>query len=197
MPGAVKFLTPAQVNIPSNLNSMSTIRSTPTTFEFDEPVYLEANREYAVVLKAESTEYNVFVAKTYDFLVGSTEQRVRKQPTLGSMFTSQNGFTWTPDQDRDLMFKLYRAQFALSGSAVLNNSSVSKQLLENNPLQTDSDDPDRLRVYHPGHGFAKNDYVTITGLDSSTTYAGVIGTDIMGSRQITHVDHTGYTVNMD
>ena len=197
MPGAVKFLTPAQVNIPSNLNSMSTIRSTPTTFEFDEPVYLEANREYAVVLKAESTEYNVFVAKTYDFLVGSTEQRVRKQPTLGSMFTSQNGFTWTPDQDRDLMFKLYRAQFATSGSAVLNNSNVAKQLLENNPLQTDSDDPDRLRVYHPGHGFAKNDYVTISGLDSSTTYAGVIGTDIMGSRQITHVDHTGYTVNMD
>ena len=197
IPGAVKFLNPAQVNIPSSLTSMNTIKATPTTFEFDEPVFLEANRNYAVVLLAESTAYKVHVAKTYDFVIGSTEQRVRKQPTLGTLFLSQNGITWTPDQERDLMFRLYRAQFASSGSAVLENSQVGKRLLENNPLQTDTNDPDKLRIYHPGHGFAKNDYVTISGLDSSTTYAGVSGDDIMGSRQILAVDHTGYTVNMD
>ena len=197
IPGAVKFLNPQDVNIPSNLNNLGTIKATPTTFEFDEPVYLEPQRDYAIVLLADTTAYNVHVAKTYDFLIGSTEQRVTKQPTLGSMFISQNGITWTPDQERDLMFRLYRAQFATSGSAVLNNSETERRMLENNPLLTDSADPDKLRVFHEGHGFAKNDYVTISGLDSSTTYAGVLGTDIMGSRQITSVDHTGYTFNMD
>jgi len=196
VPGAIKYLKPDQVNIPSDLNNMTTIRNTPTTFEFDEPVFLPPSRDYCIVLLADTTDYNVFVARTYEFLVGSTERRVNKQPTLGSMFTSQNGITWTPDQNRDLMFKLTRAQFANTGTVELNNSEIGSKLLDANPILTDSAQQ-AFRIFHPGHGFQINDYVNISGLDSNSNYAGVPGKVYMGQRQVINVDHTGYTLNTD
>jgi hypothetical protein len=196
VPGAVKFLQPREVNIPANLNDITSIRATPTTFEFDEPIFLQPQQDYAIVLLADTTAYSVYVARTYEFLLGSTEQRVTKQPTLGSMFLSQNGITWTPDQNRDLMFKLYRAEFGTSATSILENSEPPLELLGQNPILTDSGSS-TLRVFHYGHGFTKNDYVTLSGLDSSTSYGGILGSSIMGTRQVVNVDHTGYTFNAD
>ena len=34
-----------------------------------------------------------------------------KQPTLGSLFKSQNARTWTPSQFEDMKFKLNKAKF--------------------------------------------------------------------------------------
>jgi hypothetical protein len=196
IPGATKVLTPANVNVPGDLDSISSVRSAGTDFEFDEPVFLSPGTDYAVVLKAETTDYTVYVAKTNDFLLGSTESRINKQPTLGSLFLSQNASTWTPDQERDLMFGLFHAQFQTSAAAIINNITTPKVTLGSNPLLTESAG-DEVRVSHEGHGFIKNDRVTITGLDSASYYAGLRGVDIMGSRQITKVDHTGYTFNAD
>jgi len=193
---AVVFKNPADVNIPASLNVMATVAATPTTFEFEEPVYLTPGRSYAVVLLANSTAYNVYTAKTYDFVIGSTEQRVSKQAAAGSLFLSQNSITWTPDQSRDLMFKLYRAEFASSGIADFENSETDLQLLSTDPVSTDSGSS-TVRIYHQGHGLIKNDYVTIAGLDSATRYGGILGSSIMGSRQIANVDWSGYTFTAD
>lgn len=194
--GAVKFLSPSNVNIPTDLSDMDNIRSNGTDFVFDEPVYLMPGREYCIVIKAESTEYNVFVAKVYDFLVGSTQARVSKQPTLGSLFLSQNSFTWTPDQNRDLMFQIYRADFATSGTAVLENATARTEALGNNPIQTTNASTE-VRILHEGHGFTKNDKVFISGLVDSGDFGGNFGASITGSRTIQKVDHTGYTITAD
>jgi len=194
--GAYVYKAPGDVNIPSDINNLTAVRAAPTTFEFDEPVYLLPEREYAIVLKAETTGYNAYVAKTYDFLLGSTEARVSKQPTLGTLFTSQNGFTWTPDQQRDLMFKLYRAEFSSSASAILENASAPDHLLGTNPISTTAGDA-TVRVFHRGHGLIKNDYVNILNVDSGTSYGGIMGYDLKGSRQVTSVDWTGYTIEAD
>lgn len=195
LPGAVKFLPPTDVSLPSAKNKLTIAdngaRSAPTTFQFDEPVFVEPGRNYAVVLLAESVEYEAYVAKTYEFLLGSTEARVNKQPTLGSLFLSQNGVTWTPDQTRDLMFKIKRAQFAASGTLKLQNAEPGLEELFNNPISSDSG-TSIYRVFHEGHGFVRGDAVTVSGLDSSQQYAGVFGATIMGSQTITRVDHTGY-----
>ena len=197
IPGAVKFLRPDQVNIPADLTSMTSIRNTPTAFVFDEPIYLEPQRDYAIVLLADTTAYNVHVARTYDFLIGSTERRVNKQATLGSMFLSQNGITWTPDQNRDLMFKLHRAQFSSSTASVQSfNSEPPLERLRFNPISVDSGSS-TVRIFHEGHGFAKNDKVTISGLDSAQRYGGILGTSLMGVRTIVKPDHTGYTFAAD
>lgn len=197
IPGASKALRPDDVNIPANLENLTSVQSTPTTFEFDEPVFLLPGRYYAIVLKSEkSNKYNAYIAETYEFLLGSTESRVSKQPNLGVLFTSQNGFTWTPDQTKDLMFKTYRAEFASSASAIFENEGTTYEPLVNNPILTTAGDA-TVRVFHEGHGFIKNDYVHITNLDSDTSYGGIKGYHLNGSRQITSVDWTGYTFEAD
>jgi len=197
MPDAFKFLPPSQVNIPSDLNDLDNIRSNGTDFVFEEPIYLSPAREYAIVLLAESTDYTVHVAKTYDFLIGSTEARVNKQPTLGSMFTSQNGSTWTPDQERDLMFQLYRAEFATSGTADFTNVSDIRELLDPNAMLTDSGGTE-VHVFMRGHGLAKNDKVFVSGVtDADVTGAFDFASSILGSRTVTKVDHTGFTFAAD
>jgi hypothetical protein len=197
MPDAFKFLPPSQVNIPSDLTDLDNIRSNGTDFVFEEPIYLSPGRDYAIVLLAESTDYTVHVAKTYEFLIGSTEARVNKQPTLGSMFTSQNGSTWTPDQERDLMFQLYRADFATSGTADFTNVSNIRELLDPNAMLTDSGGT-QVHVFMRGHGFAKNDKVFVSGVtDADVTGAYDFAGSILGSRTITKVDHTGFTFAAD
>lgn len=189
--GASKYLNPSEVNVPSNLNNLTDIRNTPTDFIFDEPVYLAPGQDYAIVILSDSIEYTVHVAKIYDFLIGSTEARVSRQPTLGSLFLSQNSRTWTPDQTRDMMFEIYRCDFETSGVGYLNNAPVARHLLEPNSLLTSAGDSD-VRVFNTNHGFIKNDLVYISGLDSASTYAGISGSDINGVRTINYVDHTGF-----
>ena len=184
-------MSPSEVNIPGDVDNLTTVRATPTDFEFDEPIYLAPGQEYAFVVKAESVDYTVYVAKTYEFLLGSTEARVTRQPTLGSLFLSQNASTWSPDQARDMMFQLFRADFDTSAVALLENASTPNHLLENNPLQMTSGDSD-VRVFHPGHGFVKNDRVFISGLTDGDSYAGIAGSFLNGTRIVTDVDYTGY-----
>ena len=110
VPGSVKFVKPEDITLAPN-SDIASIRALATEIEFDEPVYLTAGEEYAIVLLAESVEYNVYVAQTYETIIGGNEGKVSKQPTLGSLFMSQSGSTWTPDQTKDLMFELDRAEF--------------------------------------------------------------------------------------
>ena len=195
--GAVKFLQPNQITNVTPLTgstTMSAVRAAPTTFTFDEPVYLTPGQEYAVVLLAESTAYTVYVAETYEFVLGSSSERINRQPSLGSLFLSQNGATWTPEQTKDLMFELFRAEFSTSGVALLKNSPVAAQLLGSNPFRTTAADSD-VRVTHFGHGFAKGDAVTISGVNAAI--GTVAASDFNGSHIITAVDHTGYTFKTD
>ena len=191
IPGAVKFLSPSEVSIPADITDITSVRAAPTDFTFDEPIYLAPGQEYAIVILAESIDYNVYGAKTYDFLLGSTEARVSRQPTLGSLFLSQNARTWNADQTRDLMFQLYRSEFDASGVALLENGATANYLLSSNPFLTTNADSD-IRVFHPGHGFIKNDRVNITGL-TEDSYAGIATSNIVGTRVVTSVDYTGYT----
>lgn len=190
VPGSSKFLAPSSVNTSADASSA-------TTFTFDEPIFLAPLTEYAIVLLAESTDYNVYVAETEKFLLGSTERRVTKQPTLGSLFKSQSGTTWTPDQTKDLMFVTRRADFSTSaGTVVLENADLPTRLLDPNPISVDSGSS-TLTILHPYHGFSVGDDVTLSGIDSASTIGGISGTSILGTRAITAVDWTGYRVAAD
>tara|TARA_B100001778_G_scaffold332991_1_gene340526 strand:- start:600 stop:6071 length:5472 start_codon:yes stop_codon:yes gene_type:complete len=191
LPQAVKFVEPANVNATALSGAtMGGVQGAGTDFKFDEPIYLAPGEEYAIVLLAESTAYTVYVAETYEFVVGTTAQRIAKQPTLGSLFLSQNGSTWTPEQSKDLMFTLFRADFNTSSSAILNNATPSTEKLATNPMQTTSGN-NNIRVFHTGHGFNTGDKVTISGVTDAI--ATVSASLINGNRTISEVDHTGYT----
>lgn len=201
LPDAVATLSPSDVTIDVS-NDMATLRTNGTQFTFEEPVYLLPGREYAFVLKAETTDYNVYVAKTYDFVLGTTAARVNKQPTLGSLFQSQNSSTWTPDQTRDIMFKLYRAEFDTTGDVYLENGPTPFALLSNNPLRVDSGDSD-VTISLQGHGFMKDDKVTVilpSGFADS--FGGIVDSAIGGDsdndataiKTVTAVDWSGFKI---
>lgn len=187
MPGSVVFKSPSNVNVSDDATAV-------TTFTFEEPVFLMPYEEYSVVLLAECDSYNVYIAETEEFILGSTEKRITSQPAMGSLFKSQNGSTWEPDQTKDLMFKIKRAQFTTdAANIIMRNATVPLRLLGTDPIATVSGDA-TLTVTHEDHGFVVGDDVKIYGFDSALTYAGIDATDILGTREITAVDHDNFTV---
>jgi len=91
--------------------------SVATPVVFPSPVYLPPGETYAVVLLSVSTNYSAWISRVGEVDI-QTQNRpeaeqvlVSTQPTLGSLFKSQNGSTWNPSQWEDLKFTLYRANF--------------------------------------------------------------------------------------
>lgn len=98
----------------SNIN-ISTDASASTRMKFTDPVYLEANTSYCFVVLAFSTEYELWCSELGQVDI-TTGVRIDRQPVLGSLFTSQNNVTWTPEQDFDLKFIINQCNFSTDGS---------------------------------------------------------------------------------
>ena len=101
----------------------------PTRVTLD-PVALDANREYALVVLTDDANHAVSVAELgkYDPRTGW----VTAQPyQIGVLLSSSNGITWTPHQSQDLTFRLLACHFtqtqktvSLGQYAVTNLSDV-------------------------------------------------------------------------
>jgi hypothetical protein len=118
-----------------------------TNVKFPEPVFLAPGREYSIVLiSAQSDEYEVWTAVMGEKTVNTqslpdVDQVIYTQQfALGSLFKSQNGSIWTTDQNQDLKFKLYKAEFTETTGSVyfynppldVSNGYIRK--LNNNPI---------------------------------------------------------------
>lgn len=116
---AAKTLQAKDVKI-SEVPSVSNT-ATVTKFTFDDPVYLEPSREYAIIIGSDSPDYEVWIAELGTDVLGVTPaRRISEQPYAGSFFRSQNSSTWTPYQNQDLMFVLNKAVFESAGTATFN-----------------------------------------------------------------------------
>ena len=136
-------LRPSEVNI-------STDASIATKVTFDEPIYLPPGREYAIVIISEnSDQYEMWTAIMDEKTVNTKDLpdvnavTYSKQFAMGSLFKSQNGSIWTANQNQDLKFKLYKAEFIKNqpGTAFFYNPTLDEsngyvQKLGNNPLTT-------------------------------------------------------------
>ena len=74
----------------------------------------------------------------------STSQVITQQPLLGSVYRSQNVDAWTEDLNQDIKFVMKRAVFVTDTPAniVLTNEDLGYDLLDFNPIQTDSSSND-------------------------------------------------------
>jgi len=173
LPFSEKSLNPDAV-------STSTDGSAVTTFTFDSPVYVQENTEYALVLMANTTDYNVYVARLGQTAVDSN-RTISQQPYTGVFFKSQNGVTWTADQNEDIKFKIKRAEFEnVTGTVTLTNKTLEGRTLKSNPLRTKNGSKE-ITVSHPNHGMhGTSNNVTISGV-ASGSYNGLAHTDINGT----------------
>src|SRR5210317_715609 len=189
LPFAEKTLNPSEV-------STSTDGTTATTFTFDSPVYVQENTEYAFVLMANSTDYNVFVARLGETALDS-DRTISQQPYAGVFFKSQNGVTWSADQNEDIKFKIKRAEFEnVTGTVTLTNDTLPSRTLATNPIRTSSDSTGVLTISHPNHGMHGTDNnVTIAGVPSGT-YNGITADQINGTYSaIGNITLDSYTVD--
>lgn len=140
-----KILPFSEVELNPSQISLSEDASVATSFVFESPVFLESQREYAIVIISNSNEYNVWISRLgeSDVATLATEQNqilVTTQRLLGSLFKSQNASTWEPSSYEDLTFELYRANFATSGFAQFFNSDLPEnlQIMTKDPLTVES-----------------------------------------------------------
>lgn len=85
--------------------------SLATAFDFASPVYLQPGVEYAIVVMSNDADYKLFVSSVGSDDITSANAVISKNPYAGVLFKSQNGSTWTADQNKDLKFTIWRASF--------------------------------------------------------------------------------------
>ena len=169
----------AQVTLnPNNIN-VSSDASVPTRVTFPSPIYLEAKKEYALVfLSPGSIDYEMWVATMGEpnitpptSLPATTDDSQVGQCTQsylgGSLFKSQNGTIWTPSQESDLKFTLYKAAFVPSGTVTLYNSSIEAGNQNTQPLPT-----------NPIRTFPRKLILPVTGITATTALDLPVGRKI-------------------
>jgi len=187
----------SEVSLNPSAVSTSTDASVATTFTFPSPLFIQENTEYAFVLLANSQEYNVYVSRVGQTNLGS-DRTISQQPYAGVLFKSQNGSTWTAEQNEDVKFKMKRAEFSnVTGNVTLVNDTLPSKTLKSNPLRTTSGS-DVVRVFHKNHGMhGTSNNVTISGLGASTDYNGITGSSINGTyTSISNVTLDSYDIQI-
>ena len=116
----------AETTITPGSAAISNDGSVGTGFTFSVPVYLRGDGRYALTIITPTIGWNTFITRMGepDLL---TDRLNDKQPSLGSLFKSQNNQLWTASQQEDLKFKLNKAKFVTgkSASVVLYNHDLA------------------------------------------------------------------------
>ena len=155
--------------------------SEASMIEFDSPVYLKGNTEYALVLVSNSQNYRTWIAQMGEQDVLS-QRVISEQPYLGVLFKSQNNSTWESYDFLDLKFNMYRASFTAgtTANAVFRDGGVATGILfsalDNNPMDMTAGDS-LIKVNHEDHQmFDTRNNVVISG--ATTGVFGELRTDL-------------------
>lgn len=151
------LLTPDQVVISED-------GTQPTIFVFSHPVFLKPATEYAFVVKTGNTDYNLWISKLGQTDI-ITHKLIATQPTLGSMFKSQNGRAWTPDQESDVKYRLYCCAFESESHFMFNPdvSELSVSLFRN--AFKGFNHSKEIQISCPNHDLAVGDYFSLVRSD--------------------------------
>ena len=171
---------------------------------FSSPVYLSPGQTYAVVLLSVSSNYSTWISRVGETdiqtrnLAESERLLVSTQPTLGSLFKSQNGETWNPSQWEDLKFTLYRASFSEpQGNINFVNPSLFSYSDDINALRKDSFEitANKVRIGFnttiSDTGLTLGNTIQQMGSNATGNYVGSAGT-ANGNLTITNAG-VGYT----
>lgn len=193
IPGSEVVVKAANINVSANA-------STATDFTFDEPIFLKGLTDYCFVVATNTKDYKLFASQGDSFVIGSSSQeRISKQQTNGSLFFSQNAATFTPAQDTDLAFKIKQAAFKshLTGTITLKNTTMPQKLLDPDPITTTNGSP-IVTIKHLNHGFQPRDYVNIKTNLSGGNVGGLDSATLSGQHRVldSSIDHTGFIINV-
>lgn len=176
--------------IPYSYTGNPNVDMVPTRFTFESPIYLAEGSYYSIVLIANSTEYNVWVAESgpdtsvVDVTVRSNNLEIGTSTPIespvfldGVLFYSENGINWIQKPNQDLKFTLHKAVFNTSVSAEIDyvNDEVPLRKLTLDPFEfskvSDSSQTGSIRVMHPNHGHTTARTGSSTGAASKVVFS--------------------------
>ena len=149
IPFSRKFIYPDEIEISNDA-------LTPTHITFDSPIYLLPG-DYAFCTIADTTDYNAYIARLGEFQLGSTTERIEKNPYSGVLFKSANSVTWLPQPDSDFKFILYRCSFVTDVElpVVINNTNNDGNQFNFNSICMNASTiiPDKTTMSNPRNQF--------------------------------------------
>lgn len=122
----------------SEVNIDETSANVAEFFEFDDPILLEANKEYAIVIRSTSPSYELWVAE-----LGKTDVRtgapvITNPYLIGVMMSSSNNSSWTMHQTMDIKFELIEDIYDESAEVLFEDISVEGEQFSRVYLSADS-----------------------------------------------------------
>jgi hypothetical protein len=185
-PFSTVTLTPDKVKVTNTPNMEDS--NTYTEFEFNSPVYMQPG-EHSFILIANSNKYEVYAAD-----VGAldivTNRQISEQPYGGSFFLSQNGATWTPDQNSDMMFRLFRSDFSTGESVAQFLVDYPSQRTRYNSLQLITSD---IKLANTSLDYRFNSELDLGGMTGLQPISPLNNTDILDSSGMRVLSNTSNT----
>lgn len=111
----------AEVIVPYDKVKTSTNSGEETVVEFDNPIYLRADTQYAFTVLTQSPTASIFIETLgrRDLL---SNQIVQQNPYIpGLFFTSSNALAWTAEQDKNIKFNLYTTSYESKATVYFND----------------------------------------------------------------------------
>lgn len=108
--------------------------SLATTIEFECPIFLYNNVQYALVIHTIglNPDTYIWISRLTEKELG-TENRLSQRPLTGTFYTTNNNLNWDIVPDVDLKVNLYRASFTtnVEGAAYLGQKPIERLILDN------------------------------------------------------------------
>lgn len=144
--------------------AVSSDASRPTKFKFPNPVVVETNKEYCIIVRFDGNEdFILWTSKQNDILVGTNKPSpgpsgkytgnyyertyVYVPPPAGMNAPQIQTPDWKFLSDTDLKFRVYVARYAINGNLV-GNSTVSSTLPANTQLYSGTQGSNNAKVVH-------------------------------------------------
>tara|TARA_B110000902_G_scaffold64977_1_gene77195 strand:- start:19334 stop:26446 length:7113 start_codon:yes stop_codon:yes gene_type:complete len=178
--GARKFLKHTEVKTTPDTSGGKQTNYTyteqyATDFEFDEPIYVAPNEEYAFVLlpQANDPNYNIWVSKLGENKIGTTQRVTAEETTIGGMlFTSSNNRAWSPHQTEDIKYVVFYEQFTVgTGTVEFTNDdaeyTICSDYLNGRPVDGQTVHAFKVGIVSGGSGYSVNNIITLNGISKT------------------------------
>lgn len=145
--------------IHSNSIVSSNDASIATKIDFPFPVFIEGDKEYAIVIGSFTPETRIWCSLLGQPDVTNPDILINTQPSLGTLFKGQNNSTWTASQFEDMKLTINRAHFKYDYMrAMLHNKLSTEKIVAFDPFETENGS-NKIRVFARNHGMTKDDKI--------------------------------------
>jgi hypothetical protein len=103
----------------SDAVDVSTDASNETLFEFSQPIFLDATKQYCFAIQSPSPDFTIWGATRGERDV-ATDKIVNNNPLTESAFYSESNAEYSELPSQDIKFVLYRAKFNVGTSGIAN-----------------------------------------------------------------------------